>query len=158
MTILYEHIDNNYRSYHGIAVDEQKCRNHLQGKVKDNLLDHEERKNELDSLKALTQETGFNASDDLIADILALENPKLESLPFRIGEAYAEVILEEAFVCRFHWNENRDARNPKGYKTGADLVGFIEVEGQVLFLFGEVKTSSETENRPPEVMVSKKKR
>ena len=46
----------------------------------------------------------------------------------------------------------RDARNPKGNKTGADLVGFIESEGNVLFLFGEVKTSSETANRPPQVM------
>jgi len=83
-----------------------------------------------------------------------LENEQLELQQFRVGEAYAEVILEEAFVCRFHWNENRDARNPKGNKTGADLVGFIEVDGQVLFLFGEVKTSSETANRPPQVMTS----
>ena len=53
-----------------------------------------------------------------------------------------------------HWNENRDARNPKGNKTGADLVGFIEVEGRVLFLFGEVKTSSETAKRPPQAMTN----
>jgi hypothetical protein len=41
--------------------------------------------------------------------------------------------------------------NPKGNKTGADLVGFIEIDGQVLFLFGEVKTSSENAH-PPQVM------
>ncbi|HHG85379.1 MAG TPA: hypothetical protein ENJ82_11590, partial [Bacteroidetes bacterium] len=69
-------------------------------------------------------------------------------------ETYAEIVLEQEFSCRFHWNENRDTRNPKGNKTGADLVGFIEAEGQVLFLFGEVKTSSETANRPPQVMTS----
>lgn len=154
MTILYEHTDNNYRSYHGITVDEPQCRSHLQGAVKDNLLDREERQNYLDTLRALQQETGFNANDELIADIQALENEQLELQHFRVGEAYAEVILEEEFACRFHWNENRDARNPKGNKTGADLVGFTEVDGQVLFLFGEVKTSSETANRPPQVMTS----
>jgi len=63
--------------------------------------------------------------------------------------------LEQEFSCRFHWNENRDARNPRGNKTGADLVGFIELNGQVLFLFGEVKTSSETASRPPQVMTNK---
>ncbi len=154
MRVLYENVDNNYRSYHGITVDEQQCRTHLQGAVKDNLLDREERENNLDTLRALQQDTGFDANADLIADIQALENEQLYIKQFRVGEAYAEVILEESFVCRFHWNENRDARNPKGNKTGADLVGFIEVDGQVLFLFGEVKTSSETANRPPQVMTS----
>ncbi len=47
----------------------------------------------------------------------------------------------------------RDARNPKGNKTGADLVGFIEIDGDVLFLFGEVKTSSEHKS-PPQVMTN----
>jgi hypothetical protein len=154
MKIIYKKIDSKYRSYHGLQLDEKECRNHLQGSVKDNLLDREERENALDTLRALQQDTGFNANEEFIADIQALENEQLEMKQFRVGEAYAEVILEESFVCRFHWNENRDARNPKGNKTGADLVGFIEVEGQVLFLFGEVKTSSETVNRPPQVMTS----
>ncbi|MCO6494553.1 MAG: hypothetical protein J5I91_02595 [Bacteroidetes bacterium] len=154
MIIRYEHIDSNVRSYQGIEVDIKECRTHLQGAVKDNLLDREERLDMLEALSTLQQETGFNATHELIADIQALENEQLELQQFRVGEAYAEVILEESFVCRFHWNENRDARNPKGNKTGADLVGFIEVDGQVLFLFGEVKTSSETANRPPQVMTS----
>lgn len=154
MNILFENIDDHCRSYHGITVDELECRNHLQGRVKDNLLDREERENILETLRGLQQETGFNASEGLIADIQALENSHFDGLPFRVGEAYAEVVLEESFVCRFHWNENRDTRNPRGNKTGADLVGFIEVEGQVLFLFGEVKTSSETARRPPQVMTS----
>jgi hypothetical protein len=107
-------------------------------------------------LRALRDETGFEASDGLLADIQALENEEIEVQQFRVGEAYAEVILEQEFSCRFYWNENRDTRNPKGNKTGADLVGFIEVENQVLFLFGEVKTSSETANRPPQVMTGAK--
>lgn len=152
MTIVFEHIDSSLRSYHGISVEEHQCRIHLQGNVKDNLLDREEIEETTDGLKSLLEETGFHANKDLLADIQALESPEVQAQNFRIGEAYAEVILEQEFVCRFHWNENRDARNPKGNKTGADLVGFIEVDEQTLFLFGEVKTSSETANRPPQVM------
>jgi hypothetical protein len=124
----------------------------LRGPVFDNLLDvevHQERISELTGLL----ETGFSQSENLLADIQALENAAPDDIRnWRIGEALAEVILEENFQCRFHWNELRDARNPKGNKTGADLVGFIEYEGNILFLFGEVKTSSEIANRPPKVM------
>lgn len=154
MIIKYEHIESSVRGYQGIALDMEECRAHLQGAVKDNLLDREERQHTIDVLRTLQQETGFEASGELIADIQALESEQVELQQFRIGEAYAEVLLKEEFACRFHWNENRDTRNPKGNKAGADLVGFIEKEGKVLFLFGEVKTSSETAHRPPQVMTS----
>jgi hypothetical protein len=152
MNVVYQHIETARRGYQGIALDEQECRNHFRGPVRDNLLDREERQDSLNRLRALREETGFAVNDELLADIQLLENQKVETQVFRIGEAYAEIILEQEFSCRFHWNENRDARNPKGNKTGADLVGFFEVDSQVLFLFGEVKTSSETASRPPQVM------
>lgn len=151
MRVEYQHNESNCRNYQGIGLDEQECRSHLEGAVKDNLLDREERDDILEQLRSLKSETGF-AGNGLIADIQVLENENVQVQNFRVGEAYAEVILEQEFSCRFYWNELRDARNPKGNKTGADLVGFIEVDGLVLFLFGEVKTSSETANRPPQVM------
>lgn len=154
MNIVYEHNETVKRGFQGISLEEEECTDHLKGEVKDNLLDREEWQESLDRLKALRDETGFSASDELLADIQELENKEVELQQFRVGEAYAEIILEQEFTCRFHWNENRDTRNPKGNKTGADLVGFIEVDDQVLFLFGEVKTSSETANRPPQVMTS----
>lgn len=152
--MLFEHIesDNNLRGYHGICLNNIEFMQTLSGPVFDSLLDieiHQDRFSELTGLL----ETGFSQSENLLADIQALENAVPDDLrDWRIGEALAEVILEENFQCRFHWNELRDARNPKGNKTGADLVGFIESGGNVLFLFGEVKTSSETANRPPQVM------
>ncbi|MCC5944918.1 MAG: hypothetical protein JJT94_08275 [Bernardetiaceae bacterium] len=152
MRIDYQHTESHSRGYQGISLDEHECREHLQGLVKDNLLDREERDDTLEQLRALRDETGFDVSDGLLADIQALEDENVQVQNFRVGEAYAEVILEQAFSCRFYWNELRDARNPRGNKTGADLVGLIEVDGQVLFLFGEVKTSSETTKRPPQVM------
>ncbi|MBK7885756.1 MAG: hypothetical protein IPJ86_00135 [Bacteroidetes bacterium] len=156
MRIEYQHNESSKRGYQGIYFDEQECRSQLQGVVKNNLLDRVERNDSIEQLRALKAETGFEANEGLLADIEALEDNTILVQNFRIGEAYAEVILEQEFSCRFYWNELRDARNPKGNKTGADLVGFIEVDGQVLFLFGEVKTSSETANRPPQVMTGAK--
>lgn len=155
MRIIYEHNESASRNYHGVTLDENECHDHLKGAVKDNLIDREQRDNLLDSLRTLQADTGFETNDQLLADIQALEDEEVSVQNFRIGEAYSEIVLEENFQCRFHWNELRDARNPKGNKTGADLVGFIEVDGQTLFLFGEVKTSSENAH-PPKVMTYEK--
>lgn len=152
MNVIFQQIDADHRFYKGISLDEDECREHLQNSVKDNLLDREEWHDSLTRLRALQEETGFAANEGLIADIQTLLDEQIETQQFRVGEAYAEIILEQDFICRFHWNENRDARNPKGNKTGADLVGFTEIDGQIVFLFGEVKTSSETATRPPQVM------
>jgi hypothetical protein len=146
LKIDYFHSESRSRGYNGISVDIEECRDHLQSSVKNNLVDREEKDDTLERLRALKEETGFDVNDGLLADIQALEQESIQAQNFRVGEAYAEIILEQ----NFSW----DARNPKGNKTGADLVGFIEMEGQVLFLFGEVKTSSEIANRPPQVMTS----
>lgn len=156
METHYEHIepDNNLRGYLGMSLNDAEFTQTLNSPVFNNLIDVEVNQDRILELTGLL-ETGFSQSEYLLADIQALENAEPEDLRnWRIGEALAEVILENNFQCRFHWNELRDARNPKGNKTGADLVGFIESEGNVLFLFGEVKTSSEIANRPPQVMTN----
>ncbi len=152
MHTRYHKRESPLRGYDGVFVEEARFREHLVNQVKRSLLDSVERDFLLQSLYSLQNDTGFHSSSELLADIQALSEEEIRARNFRVGEAYAEIILEEAFQCRFHWNELRDARNPKGNKSGADLVGFIEIEGQVLFLFGEVKTSSETANIPPQVM------
>lgn len=76
--------------------------------------------------------------------------PKVSN--FRIGELVAEKILESRYSAKFTYNSDRDLKNPNSNNTGADIVGFIEMEdGVVNFLFGEVKTSEEHTN-PPGVM------
>ncbi|HTI60102.1 hypothetical protein [Mucilaginibacter sp.] len=153
MNFKYQHIESQLRGYDGVIIEEDACKNYLAGAVKGNLTDLEQRESLLEALESLKTDTGFD-SEGLLVDIQALENPEVDVPEWRIGEAMAEAFLEQDMQCRFHWNELRDARNPKGNKTGADLVGFIEMDGQVLFLFGEVKTSSETANRPPQVMTN----
>ncbi|MDF1612892.1 hypothetical protein [Stygiobacter electus] len=153
MNRIYQHIDSAYRGYDGVSFDEAETGALLSGKVKDALIDRPQRQKMLSMLETLQQDTGFQQSSTLLQDIQALQNEDVDVQTFRVGEALAEVVMQEHFSCRFYWNELRDARNPKGNKTGADLVGFIEIDNQVLFLFGEVKTSSETKS-PPQVMTN----
>ena len=152
MDVCYQNIESKNRYYKGIEILDEETRTFLCNDIKKNILDSEQKESLSELLKSLPKETGFEMSESLMVDIQSLENDSVNVPSWRIGEAMAEVVLEKGFKCRFHWNELRDARNPKGNKTGADLVGFIESEGQVLFLFGEVKTSSETQNKPPQVM------
>ncbi len=154
MNSLFKHTDDNTRGYQGVSLDESSFKNCLKTSVRDTMIDREIRDARLDELSNLL-DTGFSASENLLADLKALqESEPDDSRTWRIGEAFAEVVLTEHFNCRFHWNELRDSRNPKGNKTGADLVGFIQIAESMLFLFGEVKTSSDLTNRPPQVMTN----
>lgn len=149
----YKHTDNNLRGYSGYSFDKQVIISIFRNDVKNILLDKPQKTEYLETLRTLQNDTGFKASEMLLADIQILENETVDVQNFRIGEALAEVVLTKDFQCRFYWNELRDMRNIKGNKTGADLVGFIEVEGNILFLFGEIKTSSEQQS-PPQVMTN----
>lgn len=153
MNCTYQHAESNIRGYKGIAFEKNETYELLQNNVKNRLMDCPQRNEMLSILESLEQDTGFKRSEKLLLDIKALYNQNIDVQDFRIGEALAEIVLEETFSCRFYWNELRDARNPKGNKTGADLVGFIEIDNEILFLFGEIKTSSEKKS-PPQVMTN----
>lgn len=74
---------------------------------------------------------------------------------FRIGELIAEKVVESRYNAKFTYNSDRDLKNKRSNNTGADLVGFIEMDdGAINFLFGEVKTSSQIDS-PPSVMYGK---
>ncbi len=153
MNVVYKHIGSASRGYDGVSFEEAETNALLSGKVKGVLVDRPQRLEMLNILETIQQDTGFQQSQTLLQDIQAWQDESVDVQTFRVGEALAEVVLQEHFRCRFYWNELRDARNPKGNKTGADLVGFIEIENDVLFLFGEVKTSSEAQS-PPQVMTN----
>jgi hypothetical protein len=72
---------------------------------------------------------------------------------WEVGEALAECVQaddDSQEVC-WPWNLVRDRRTPRASLPGADLVGFCRQGELTLLLFGEVKTSSDT-NTPPNVM------
>lgn len=72
-------------------------------------------------------------------------------LDWEIGEAMAECLLQDEFGASWPWNENRDRKTPRASLPGADLVGFLGTGDEAVFLFGEVKTSTDA-NCPPGVM------
>lgn len=118
---------------------------YMGGRVKKRLFDIQgqaEQSAYLDSIGS----TGF--SKDRISDIF-LQTFVPE--PWRVGEALAQCFLEDQEGSRFPWNGLRDQKIDNASLPGADLIGFKGQRGDVRFLFGEVKTSSDS-NHPPQVM------
>lgn len=72
---------------------------------------------------------------------------------WEVGEALAECALRDDSDRQvlWPWNTVLDRRTPRASLPGADLVGFCCERGKVVLLFGEVKTSYDT-NTPPSVM------
>jgi len=155
MDVAYKHEDSCYNSYEGYEFNDEEVRFLYSNKVRNFLIDKDETYKFRNDLYSLIQKSGFTPNQQLLIDLQALDKIHPGDLrDWRIGEAFAHVILEEHFNVRFYWNERRDVRNPKGNKPGADLVGFIGIDDSVLFLFGEVKTSAENKY-PPKVMTNK---
>jgi len=92
-------------------------------------------------------DTGFNT------DVLRMQvdNPPLPK-DWEVGEAFAEVMLEDKFDVSFPWPTAWDKRTPNASLPGPDIPGFYNKEFPQ-FLFGEVKSSSE-ERFPPQVVNS----
>jgi hypothetical protein len=153
MIVEYENTENSRKSYIGLSFKNSDITHLLQNQVKEWLTDYPQREAMVNYYNSLMNDTGFEASETLLTDIQYLLNKTVGVQDFKIGEALAHITLQNEFNCRFYWNPIRDTRNPKGNSTGADLVGFIEIENDVLFLFGEVKTSSEVKT-PPQVITN----
>lgn len=149
----YQHIEiEEIRKYQGVSYSEAEINNIFPNQINEKLLDTEgtnelieEFHDEFNDLKT----TDFD--DTFLVDILKLDDIITEHKSWRIGEAFAEYHIETSLSARFYYNELRDARNVFGNKTGADLLGFIELKGETVFLFGEVKTSSQIDT-PPNVL------
>lgn len=75
-------------------------------------------------------------------------------LPWQVGEAIAETVLENSHGVVFPWNTRRDERNPRASFPGADLVGISDEAEGCRLVFGEVKSSSDMSS-PPGVLTGK---
>ena len=131
-----------------VAETEEKCRQFFVNQVSARLA-------QSDGLEVLRQHliemetTGF----DLRGLLGQLENsPRAKD--WEIGEAFAEVALEETHEAMFPWATGLDKRTPKASLPGADLVG-MQRHAAPRFLFGQVKSSSENKT-PPQVVHSTK--
>ncbi len=130
----------------GLSFKDNSFEGYLHSKVKPKFDDTEW----TDMLvKESVELTGFSA-DNLVE---VFENREMLN-EWRIGELVAECVLEDKFKVRFYYNSSRDAKNLRSNLTGADLVGFCDIDNEVCFLFGEVKTSNDTDT-PPQVLYGK---
>lgn len=150
MTIVYEFFETSIHGYHGIAVPDGDIKKHYPEEIKNKLVDFEGTQDLVENFSSSIALTGFD-SKTILLDIFSIEVPMQE---WRIGEAFAEFYLEKHKGARFYWNELRDQRNINSNKTGADLLGFIELNSETVFLFGEVKTSNDPDS-PPQVLYGK---
>ncbi len=93
------------------------------------------------------QSTGFDIRG-LLGQIEASPRAK----DWEIGEAIAEIALEDVYEAMFPWSPGLDKRTQKASLPGPDLVD-LQCFVTPRFMFGQVKTSSE-EKVPPQVVNS----
>ena len=130
---------------HGIQITDRNIDEYFSNRVR-------KRSYDVEGTDGLVQEFSDVANTGF--EINELENtfsssPSAE--PWKIGEAFSECYLEDHNNIRFPYSNSRDLKNPKSGLAGADLVGFFYDDDVTLFLFGEVKTSSE-KKYPPRVV------
>ena len=155
MNATFSHSEANKNfGYEGVLYEKEEIESIFPNQIKEKLLDSEGTNEIISQLANLDdlKSTGFD--DEWLLEVISSDDVVTKHEDWRIGEAFAEFHLEDCYSCRFYYNELRDARNIHGNKTGADLVGFIELDGETVFLFGEVKTSNEEKN-PPQVLYSR---
>jgi hypothetical protein len=129
-------------------VDPGEFELYLRGPVKDRVTDAV-------FAHAIEQDLQALASTEMEIDTLrAIFAAAAPILDWEIGEAMAECLLADEFGVCWPWNENRDRKTPRASLPGADLVGFLGSGDEAVFLFGEVKTSTDS-NCPPGVMAGR---
>ena len=129
----------------GLEVQETGFAEYLSGRVTERYYDVEGTDRLVEEFPGMAA-TGFesNVLRDASSSIPA---PK----PWQVGESLSECFLEDHKDARFPHHSRRDLKNPNASPTGADLVGYSHLGDTTLFLFGEVKTSSEDHCPPPVV-------
>jgi len=143
---VYKNESEQTISYKGLIFINDNFKKYLNNRVSKRFYDIENTKELVKEAKDSLPETGFD-EEKLIEIFKSQREPK----NWLIGETLAECLLEDNSICRFHYDYSRDAKNPNTNQTGADLVGFSDVNEETYFTFGEVKTSSD-KNSPPKVL------
>jgi hypothetical protein len=131
----------------GYSITKKDIENALKGKVYENHHSTDDLENLRFELNL--EDTGFGDAElnETFTSFNGLE-------PWRIGESFAESWLEVHRQCLFPWKTQFDIRSLKASLPGVDMVGITNRGNEQYFAFGEVKTSSDS-NNPPGVMVKK---
>ncbi len=127
------------------VVDDQAFRSYIRHHVRSYLFDEQQRASFEADIRALATTDMDTAT---LEAFLADETPKED---WEVGEALAHCLLTADYDICWPWNVERDKRTPKASLPGADLIGFIHIDGETFLALGEVKTSSDLDV-PPGVM------
>lgn len=138
----------NRVSWTGITLDQDTMAYLLGGPLRARIYDLSHRDELVAEMRGLAL---GEVAEDAVKDLLADEEPPLS---WEVGEALAEVVLAEWFGALWVWNSARDKRTKKASLPGADLVGLSTQGEKTRLLFGEVKTSNDTDC-PPNVLYGK---
>jgi len=140
---------NGCVSWHGKRwVDGDAFSEYLSSRVRSRLIDEEYVVPFQEDLRGLA--TGTSMDSSFLETLLA---SPVEKEAWEVGEALAECLLEDE-GARWPWNMERDKRTPRASLPGADLIGFMEKNGEATLILGEVKTSADSQ-APPQVMTGK---
>lgn len=129
-----------------IAASEEDCRQYFMQRVSAKIAESdgtEELRQHLIELET----TGFDLGG-LLGQIESSHRAK----DWEIGEAFAEIALEDEHEAMFPWPTGFDKRTRKASLPGPDLVG-LQRHAAPRFVFGQVKSSSE-DRVPPQVVNS----
>ena len=152
LDFLHQHYEDSDTcvSWQGIGLlDGETCIDFFLNDVKQRLEDTEGKQEFEDHLRGLAL-TGM--AKDCLESFLSVG--EVEPLDWAVGEALAEAYLIKKYNIIFPWNMEREKRNIHASTAGADIVGFVEKDGNFSLVFGEVKTSSEIKF-PPQVITGR---
>lgn len=138
---IYDQTDSHGRCI-GMQFDVRYAEQYLKADVSERFYNKRKTDGEMSSVN----ETGMNTEE--LENIL-----KTDTKPegWRIGEYIAMTAMEKFFETKLYHDPNRETTSPNAILTGPDLVGTARLNGMIVFLIGEVKTSCSTKS-PPRVM------
>jgi hypothetical protein len=144
----YQSVKNYVQVAGFIASSEEECQQFFIDRVSAKLTESdgtEELKKHLIEMEA----TGFD-----LQGLLQEAETSPRAKDWEIGEAFAEIVLEDNYEAMFPWPTGFDKRTPLSSLPGADLVG-LQSHASPRFIFGQVKSSSEKKT-PPQIINSTK--
>lgn len=136
----------NVRVFGFIATSEKECRQYFIQRVNAKL-EESDGTEELRQHLLELETTGFDLNG-LLEQVQTSPRAK----DWEIGEAFAQIVLEDEYQAMFPWPTGFDKRSRKASLPGADLVG-LQCHSAPRFIFGQVKSSSE-ERIPPQIINS----
>lgn len=143
--IEYSKIQENIQ-VKGFSVSEKDCRSYFSDHVSSKIIESDSAEHLRTHLAEL-ETTGFDTSTLLTQTRSA---PQVKD--WEVGEAFAETVLEDEHEAMFPWETGWDKRTFKASLPGADIIG-LQNKTNPRFIFGQVKSSSET-RIPPQVVSS----